>query len=277
MPAQSRTPSPLILRALHCLLIALSIFFVLLFLDAAIHRMRFPFEVEWIESGILVSILRITQGHGLYVKPTLSFVPYLYAPLYLYLTAGVVKLLGGARHGYLAMRLVSTLATFGSCGVIYAMVLRQARNTAHRRIAALAAATLFIASYAALDSFYDVGRVDSLFVFLIALLAAFQIASFRKADRYSYNSTFITGDLRTTIVGLYESLNPAKRTEGLGQFRDIGLVVICFVLGALAAAWLSPRLGNHTLWVAFLALAVVFALALRRSLFGEAARCFPYD
>lgn len=104
-----------------------------------------------------------------------------------------------------------------------------------------------------------------LFVPWIAFLAAYQIASFRKIDRYSYNSTFITGDLRTTVVGLYEALDPAKRADGLRQARSIGLVIFSFVGGAVSGSVLAPRLGNRTLWLPVATLMIVLVNALRRS------------
>lgn len=103
---------------------------------------------------------------------------------------------------------------------------------------------------------------DVLFVPFIALLAAYQIASFRKADQYSYNSTFITGDLRTAVVGLYRALHPESRREGLRQARELGLIVASFLAGAVAGAILAPRLNNHALWLPALVLLLVLGIAL---------------
>ena len=56
---------------------------------------------------------------------------------------------------------------------------------------------------------------DMAFVTIASFFSAYQVASFRKEDGTSYNSTFITSDLRTAIDGLYEALDPSKRREGL--------------------------------------------------------------
>ena len=64
--------SPQSLRWARRIVVALSALFVGLFLWAAVKRMLYPFEVEWIESGMLVSVLRILHGQGLYVAPTLD-------------------------------------------------------------------------------------------------------------------------------------------------------------------------------------------------------------
>jgi hypothetical protein len=161
--------SPRTVRLAGCLVTALSILFVCLFLWAACKRLGYPFDVEWIESGILVSILRILHGQGMYVAPTLHYVPFLYTPLYMYIAAAATKLVGVA-HGYMGMRLVSTLATLATAAVIYALV----RIETPRRVAAIAGAGLFLASYAVVGGFYDVGRVDSLFVLLLMLALLLQ-------------------------------------------------------------------------------------------------------
>lgn len=147
------------------------------------------------------------------------------------------------------------------CGVWIAEVL-QARIRHHAVTIGLALETGGLLA----ASFLPLSFPDPVFVFLIALLAAFQIASFRTAETYSYNSTFITGDLRTFIVGLYKALDPATRAEGLRQFRDLGMVIASFLVGALAAAALAGGNANHTLWLPSLAVGSVFLIASRRSL-----------
>lgn len=150
------------------------------------------------------------------------------------------------------------------CGVWLSELL-QARVKHHAVTIGLAleAAGLLVASF--LPSSFP----DPPFVFLIALLAAFQIASFRTADSYSYNSTFITGDLRTFMVGVYKSMHPQTRADGVRQARDLGAIIGSFILGALTGATLARRYLNHTLWLPVLALSLVFAMALRSSVQHE--------
>ena len=107
------------------------------------------------------------------------------------------------------------------------------------------------------------GFPGDLFVFLLVFLAAFQVSSVRKAGQQSYNSTFITGNMRNAVVGLYELLDPAKRAAGWRQTRALGVVVVSFLVGAVASAVLAGRLANHTLWLSFAALLGVLVLALR--------------
>jgi uncharacterized membrane protein YoaK (UPF0700 family) len=110
---------------------------------------------------------------------------------------------------------------------------------------------------------------DLAFVPLIAVVAAYQVASFRTADTYSYNSTFMTGNLRTAIDGLYAGLftarTPEERQKGLRKFRELSLIVASFMGGTILGALLAPRMFNHTLWIVDLPLVVVLTLAVERS------------
>jgi uncharacterized membrane protein YoaK (UPF0700 family) len=136
------------------------------------------------------------------------------------------------------------------------------------------AAVLFAASW------LPGGFPDLVFVPAIALVAAFQVVSFRKVDRFSYYSTFITGNLRTMVEGLYKSLTPEHRAEGMRKFRDLGLVIASFFAGAVLAAVLARRTGNHALWLTVVALLIVLGLVLaryRRGDFGERSRDTGYQ
>jgi uncharacterized membrane protein YoaK (UPF0700 family) len=101
---------------------------------------------------------------------------------------------------------------------------------------------------------------------MVSLVAAYQVASFRTVDEYSYNSTFITGNLRTAIEALHAATDPKKRTKAFRQFRELGLIIVLFIAGAVGGALLAPRIGNHTLCLPVAALLVILALAIRRNL-----------
>jgi uncharacterized membrane protein YoaK (UPF0700 family) len=106
------------------------------------------------------------------------------------------------------------------------------------------------------------------FTTIIAYVAAFQIASFRRVDRFAYNSTLITGNLRDVAEGLYDALTPYStpetREKGLSQARALGLICLCFLCGAILGAWSAPRFGNYSLWLAEPFLLTVAVLSFRR-------------
>ena len=93
-------------------------------------RAGFPLDLEWMEGGMLVPAQRIAAGQGIYVKPSLDFVPYLYTPLYPALLA-LLSLLFPL--GYLLGRLVSLLAFSSALVLLGLCVAGEARELARGR------------------------------------------------------------------------------------------------------------------------------------------------
>ena len=233
----------------RCGVVALTMIFFALFLWAALKRMVYPFEVEWIESGVLVSVLRIVHRQGLYVAPTLDYVPYLYTPLYLYVAAAVTKVVGVAGHGYLALRLVSTLSTLGSCVVIYALV----RTETRRNIAAVAATGLYLASYAVVGGFYDIGRVDSLFVFLLLVALLLQRRGYPVMAALVWVLVFQTKQTvlpLAIVILLAEWQRPKRMLMAIATFA---------VVAGLSVMWMNHATGG---WYGFYIFGVARGLPL---------------
>lgn len=142
------------------------------YLSVALLRIGHPFELQWIEGATVSQVGRVLAGQPLYGPPTVDFVGLPYPPLYPWVAAGVARLTG---IGFLAPRLVSLAASVGCLATLAVIVRRETGDL----VAALAAAGLFAASFRLAGAWYDVGRVDSLFVFL--LLAGVGVA--RRAER----------------------------------------------------------------------------------------------
>jgi uncharacterized membrane protein YoaK (UPF0700 family) len=105
---------------------------------------------------------------------------------------------------------------------------------------------------------------ELIFAPAVALLAAFQVTSFRTVDSFSYNSTFITGNLREMVMGIHAALDAGKRKEGLRKARDLGLIALSFVAGAVSGAMLAARLHNRTLLLPVAVLLVTLAMVSLR-------------
>ena len=45
-------------------------------------RIPFPFDIEWMEGGTLVSAWRVAQGLPIHGEPDLSYIPFIYPPFY---------------------------------------------------------------------------------------------------------------------------------------------------------------------------------------------------
>jgi hypothetical protein len=93
-------------------------------------RAAFPLDLEWMEGGMLLHAQRIAQGKGIYVEPSLDFIPFLYTPLYSALLAALSFV---APLGYLMGRLVSILAFAGALTLIVAGCLRLSASAAQAR------------------------------------------------------------------------------------------------------------------------------------------------
>jgi hypothetical protein len=148
---------------LHLAAASLAVLYALMYVGVALARMGHPFELEWMEGGCLDHVRRVLAGQPLYVAPSVEFVPYIYTPLYFYVTALVSIPLHG---GFLPGRLVSFLASLGVLALIYHLV----RRGTSGRLPALLAAGLFVAAYRRGGAWLDIVRVDSLFL-LFALAA----------------------------------------------------------------------------------------------------------
>ncbi len=112
---------------------------------------------------------------------------------------------------------------------------------------------------------------NMIFTIIIASVSAFQVASFRRVERFSYNSTFVTGNFRDMTEGLYDAIvststpktpeTLATRERGASQAFNLGFICLCFLIGAILGAWAAPRFGGHALWLAepFLLMALFHA------------------
>ena len=132
---------------------------IALFLVVALSRLAYPFSLEWLEGNSLVEVHRLLAGQPLYPAPSAGYVPDGYPPLYFALSAAAARVLG---LSYLPLRLVSVLSALACLAVLARMVQRETGSAA----AGLGSAGLFAATYFATDTWFDVARVDSLFLAL---------------------------------------------------------------------------------------------------------------
>jgi hypothetical protein len=143
-------------------LVGLAIVFVLTFLGVALVRIRYPYALEWIEGGMLDEVRWILGGKKPYVAPSLDFVPFIYNPLYFWISAAVARVVG---VGFVALRLVSLLASVGTLALLALLVRKETGSAA----AAAVAAGLYASTFRVTQQFMDLARVDSLFVFFAVL------------------------------------------------------------------------------------------------------------
>ena len=124
-------------------------------------RVAYPYDLEWMEGGMLCHALRLVQGLPIYAEPSGRFVPFAYTPLYpttLWLLAPLFGL------GYLPARAVSVAAFLWALFAVHRFVRREGAS----HPVAFGAAALPAAAFGPTGAWYDLARVDSLFLGLVA-------------------------------------------------------------------------------------------------------------
>jgi hypothetical protein len=122
-------------------------------------RIGWPYDLEWMEGGMLCHSLRFLDGKPLYGPPSVDFIPYLYTPLYPWLVATLGRIFG---VGYVLGRVISLLSYGGACALVWVYVRRETNS----RAAALVAIGIPAAAFVPTGAWHDLARPDSLFLFL---------------------------------------------------------------------------------------------------------------
>jgi 4-amino-4-deoxy-L-arabinose transferase-like glycosyltransferase len=180
------------------LLLAVAVLFVLVYLILVYLRIRYPFELEWMEGCSADHVIRILSGQKLYVAPSLDFVPFIYTPLYFYVSAALSEILG---TGFLSLRLVSFISSLGCFLFIFLMVKRETRSV----FWGIVGFCLFAASFRISGAWFDIARPDSLF--LLFLLAGLYIIKFKKSSVwYLFAGVLVSLSFLTKQTALFISL-----------------------------------------------------------------------
>ncbi len=125
-------------------------------------RAAYPFELEWMEGGVLQQVLRVVQHQPLYGNPSLDFVPALYMPLYYCFSAMSMVFFGA---NLFALRMVSILALV----IIFLLVYLIAKHIARSGLAGVLAVLFCAAMFPHTGFWFDVARVDTLWVMWLML------------------------------------------------------------------------------------------------------------
>lgn len=152
-----------------------------LMITAISGRITYPYDLEWMEGGMLHHALRIRAGQGIYVPPSIEFIPYLYTPLYPALLAWLGKWFG---ISYVLGRVVSVLSLAGIAITAFASMVGRGWKSqrvgepippltdpapagVERWCGAGLALGLFAAVYPYVDGWYDLVRSDTVFLFTV--------------------------------------------------------------------------------------------------------------
>jgi len=151
-------------------LIGLSSLSISIYCYVAYSRLVYPFTIEWCEGNTFINIVQLLEGKQIFVPPSFDFIPSIYMPFYYYVTALLAKLTGQIMF---SMRLISILASLLAFVSIY--FLCRGRKISPR--ISIVATGLFAACYGVTGYWFDVGRIDMLYIGL--LLFAYMLCVIR--------------------------------------------------------------------------------------------------
>lgn len=204
-------------------------------------RIFYPYEMEWIEGGILQGVLRIVDGQPLYDAPSADYVPSLYAPLYFYVSSLSVLIFGS---GLPALRIVS----FGAALLTACMVSASAWQLTRSRLSALLAFLCWGALYRFSGNWYDLARVDSLWACcLVAAITALVFFSVQRRRYFLFMAIFALllaiFSKQTTLILLPFFLVAVWCWAGFTEALKFGLLLA--VLALAVAGVLQWQTGGY--------------------------------
>lgn len=231
LTAAGRRPARDASRVLRAVAGAGGLAVIVLYAVLALTRLRYPFSLEILEDNSLVEVHRLLAGQALYAPPSADYVPDGYPPLYFAVSAAAASVLG---QSYAVLRLVSLLSSL-ACFAVLAWLVRRETGSAG---AGLGAAGLLAATYFVTGTWFDVARVDSLFLALSAagLAAALRMRRGRGAigTGLLLGAAFLTkqSGLAEGVAVLAALLVLAWRGRASWRLAGITAAVYAAVLGA---------------------------------------------
>lgn len=124
-------------------------------------HLTFPWDLEWMEGGMLAHAWRLREGLPLYTEPSAEWIPYIYSSGYPALLAALAPAWG---LDYGQARAISLLGSWSAAAAIVFLAWRHHREP----WVGVLAASLFIGTYDHVAGFFSLVRSDGLGVGLLA-------------------------------------------------------------------------------------------------------------
>lgn len=254
---------------LNVLLFLVALGFILLYLYVGLARVRYPYSLDFIEDDLVMQAWRAMQNQPTYVPPNADYVPQVYMPLYPWIGGLIFKVLGGS-PGFGPLRAFSFLATLVTAGLIYWIAARESRDW----LIAFSCAGLFLAGYRLVGGWYELARVENLFVLLT--LAGVTIAIY---DQKTTRGLLLAGVMLG--LSLMTKQNGLIFAAGTGVYLllnvrwRVWLYATAFLLSGLLPMWLANVASDG--WLYTYAFGVAYASpidsiriveTLQREIFG---------
>jgi hypothetical protein len=228
----SSIPSQKARRILKALLLGAGGVYVLAYVAVAVTRMGYPFELEWMEGGMVDHVRRVLDGLPLYAKPSIEFVSFLYPPLYYEVAAIFSRALG---TGFLPLRLLSFISSLG----VFALLLQIVRRETGSAAAGCVAAALFAATYDRVGGWFDIARLDSFYLMLV-LAGAFVLRASRASWGGAAAGLLLSAAFLTKQSALVIAL-PLLAHLLIADFRRAPFFAGAAAVGMGGGTWLLDR------------------------------------
>jgi len=233
LPALARPDGLRVLRFLAALLALAAIG---TYVVVALTRLTYPLVLEVLESNSLVEVHRILAGQPLYAAPSASYVPDGYPPLYFAVSAAAASVLGPS---YLPLRLVSLVSSLACFAVLGRLVQRETGNPG----AGIAASGLLAGTYFATHAWFDVARVDSLFLALS--VAALYAVRWARRTRGAVAAGLLLGAAFLTKQSALAEGTAVLAVLAAGPRRRLAVPAALAYAGVLAGSTLVLGLASH--------------------------------
>ncbi len=211
--------------------------YVLAYLFVAFSRMGYPFELEWMEGGMVDHVRRVLSGLPVYAKPSIEFVSFLYPPLYYEAAAVFAFVLG---PGFLPLRLLSFVSSIGVFVLLFQIVRRESGSV----LAGAVAVGLFAATYDRVGGWFDIARLDSFYLMLllggVSVLRTSRSAWGASAAGVLLSAAFLTKQSALVIVApllLYCVVAELRRAPWFAGTLALGMGGVSFLLDRSSAGW----------------------------------------
>jgi hypothetical protein len=208
------------------------------FLFVAVQRVAYPYDIDFIEDSMLMQAWRFAQGLPVYGPPNADFNPHIYMPLYTWLGGLLLRLTGPS---FVPLRLLSLGATLATAVMLFAI----ARQLSGAAWLGAACAGLFLGGYRITGFWYDLARVDALFVALSVGGLALGLGAGRSTARQSLAALVLalaffakqTALLFAAGVGAYLLFTEGRRALAFaGPYAALALAPL-LALDATTGGW----------------------------------------
>ncbi len=206
---------------------------ILLYFLLVALRIGYPFELEIFEGMTADHVDRILQGLPIYTAPSLDFVPNIYPPLFYYLAAGLAWIFG---VNLWVLRLVSVTASIGCLVLLFLYVRRETGS----RFCGFLSAGFYAATYGVCSAWFDVARVDSLYLFF--LLSGFYALRFQATPRGGVLAGVLLALAFFTKQTTLSAALPVLGAVTLARPRQAGWCLVPLFLLAAGGSFLLDRL-----------------------------------